>query len=66
MPMLPQGVFGKYFAVRSTNVLPPTVLEVVVVALHVEHVEVGKAVAVQVGDAGVAAPAGVAQADLRW
>ena len=41
------------------------VLEIVVVPLHVEDVEIGPAVAVQVGDAGVAAPARRPQPDVR-
>ena len=34
-------------------------------ALHVERVEIGEAVAVQIGDARIAAPAGAAEAALR-
>ena len=45
-PIVPHGVFGKTSAVRSTNVLALAVLEVVVIALHVEHVEVRPEIAV--------------------
>ena len=64
IPIAPQGVLGKYSAVLSTNVVPALVLEVVPVSLHVQHEKIGPAVAVQIGHARIAAPAGRPQSDV--
>ena len=60
--MLPHGVFGKTGRRPVDEALPADVLVVVVAALHVQQVEVRPAVAVEVGEAGVAAPRPGAQA----
>ena len=54
----------KQLAAAADETLPGDVLVVLVVPLHVEHVEVHPAVPVDVERMGVAAPAGVGQADL--
>ena len=59
-----EGRARKQLAAAADEALPGDVLPVLVVALHVEHVEVRPAVLVEVEGMGVAAPAGVQQADL--
>ena len=59
IPIEPQGVFGKQLAALLDERLAADVLVVVVVALHVQDVEVGPAVVVDVDRAGVAGPADV-------
>ena len=56
MPIEPHDVFGNTWRLFLTKLLAADVLVVLVVAQHVEHVEIGPAVVVDVDDAGVAGP----------
>ena len=57
----PQDVRGKNCSGLVDEPPAALVLEVVIRSLHVEREEVGEAVAVQIRDARIAAPAGVAE-----
>ena len=63
-PIAPQEVLAKNSSVLSTKRSPPIVLVVVVVALHVENVEIGEAIAVDVRERRVTAPAAVDEPHL--